>query len=56
LIRPAFISDKTGSGDIVINDKKLPGLTVTLQDLGKFIVDQVGSSEWIRKAPMIASV
>jgi putative NADH-flavin reductase len=56
LIRPAFISDKTGSGNILIDDKKLPGLTVTLQDLGKFIVDQVGSSEWIRKAPMIASV
>jgi putative NADH-flavin reductase len=56
LIRPAFISDKTGNGNILIDDKKLPGLTVTLQDLGKFIVDQVGSSEWIRKAPMIASV
>jgi len=56
LIRPAFITDKTGTGNIVTNDKKLPGLSVTLQDLGKFIVDQVGSTEWIRKAPMIASV
>jgi putative NADH-flavin reductase len=56
LIRPAFISDKTGSGNILKDDKKLPGLTVNLQDLGKFIVDQVGSSEWIRKAPMITSV
>jgi hypothetical protein len=25
-------------------------------NLGKFIVDQVGSSDWIKKAPMIASV
>jgi hypothetical protein len=56
LIRPAFITDKIGTGIIVTDDKKLPGLSVTLQDLGKFIVDQVGSTEWIRKAPMIASV
>jgi putative NADH-flavin reductase len=56
LIRPAFITDKNGSKNVLINDKRLPGLTVTLQDLGKFTVDQVSSSEWIRKAPMITSV
>jgi putative NADH-flavin reductase len=56
LIRPAFITDKKSSGNIIVNDKKLPGISVTLRDLGKFIVDQIESRNWIHKGPMITSV
>jgi hypothetical protein len=28
-----------------VDDKKLPGTTVTLEDLGKFIVEQVASDK-----------
>jgi len=56
LIRPAFITDKKSKGKIKINDKKLPGISVTLEDLGQFIVDQIQSNEWIKKGPMLATV
>jgi putative NADH-flavin reductase len=55
LIRPAFITDKKSTGEVLINDRKLPGLSVTLQDLAEFIVEQVRSTQWIKKAPMLAS-
>lgn len=56
LIRPAFITDKKSSGKVLIDDKKLPGLSVTLQDLAVFIVEQISSTQWIKKAPMIVSL
>ena len=55
-VRPAMISKGTGSGKIIANDKKLPGSKVTLADLSRFIVDQITSTEWVKKAPMIASI
>ena len=55
LIRPAFITDKPRTGNIILNDRKLPGMSVTLPDLGQFIVNQVESRDWIHKGPMIAS-
>jgi putative NADH-flavin reductase len=55
LIRPAFITDKKSTGKVLTSDRKLPGLSVTLQDLGEFIVEHVRSTQWIKKAPMLAS-
>jgi uncharacterized protein len=56
LIRPAFITNKISKGEISVNDHKLPGLSVSLEDLARFIVEQISSTQWIRKAPMIASM
>jgi putative NADH-flavin reductase len=55
-VRPAMISKGPVTGKIIVDDKKLPGSKVTLGDLSRFIVDQISSTEWIKKAPMLASI
>ena len=54
-VRPAMISKGPATGKIIVDDKKLPGSKVTLGDLSRFIVDQISSDEWVKKAPMIAT-
>jgi putative NADH-flavin reductase len=54
-VRPAFFSNNTGTGKVLADDKKMPGTTITLEDLGMFMAEQVTSAEWIRKAPLVAS-
>jgi putative NADH-flavin reductase len=54
-VRPAMISNGPVTGKLIANDKKLPGTKVTLGDLSRFIIDQIASTEWVKKAPMIAS-
>jgi putative NADH-flavin reductase len=54
-VRPAFFSTKRGSGKILADDKKMPGTTIMLEDLGVFLVRQIKSSDWIRRAPLVAS-
>jgi putative NADH-flavin reductase len=54
-VRPAFFSAKPGTGKVVADDKKMPGTTIMIEDLAMFMVEQVVSTEWIRKAPLVAS-
>jgi len=54
-VRIAMISKKPGTGKVLANDKQMPGTTIMLEDLGKFIVEQITSTEWIKKAPLVAS-
>ena len=54
-VRVAMISKKPGTGKVLANDKQMPGTTIMLEDLGKFIVEQITSTEWIKKAPFVAS-
>jgi putative NADH-flavin reductase len=54
-VRPAFFSTKPGSGNVLANDTKMPGATIMLEDLGLFMVQQVASIDWIRRAPLVAS-
>ena len=54
-VRAAMISKKPGTGKVLANDKQMPGTTIMLEDLGKFIVEQITSKEWIKKAPLVAS-
>lgn len=54
-VRPAFFSGKPGSGQVLANDKKMPGTTIMLEDLGMFLVQQVTSVDWLRKAPLVSS-
>jgi hypothetical protein len=55
LVRAAFLSDKAGIGKVLSDDKKMPGTTIMIEDLAKFMVEQITSVEWIRKAPLVAS-
>jgi putative NADH-flavin reductase len=54
-VRPAFFSNEAGTGKVLADDKKMPGTTIMLEDLGRFMAEQITSTEWIRKAPLVAS-
>ena len=54
-VRAAMISKKQGTGKILASDKKMPGTTIMLEDLAKFMVEQITSTAWIKKAPLVAS-
>lgn len=54
-VRPAFFSTKPGTGNVLADDSKMPGTTIMLDDLALFLVQQVTSAEWIRRAPLVAS-
>lgn len=55
LVRAAMISKKPGTGTVVADDQKMPGTTIRLDDLGMFMVDQVNSTRWQKKAPFVTS-
>ena len=55
LVRPAMVSKKPGTGIILASDIHMPGTTIMVEDLAKFMVEQIMSTEWIKKAPLVAS-
>jgi uncharacterized protein YbjT (DUF2867 family) len=55
LIRPPRIANEPASGNISVNEKKLESLKVSVEDLTDFILQQISSKEWIRKAPLVSS-
>jgi putative NADH-flavin reductase len=55
LVRPPRIANEVASGDISANEKKLESLKVSVGDLTDFILEQITSKEWIRKAPLVSS-
>jgi putative NADH-flavin reductase len=55
LVRPPRIANKEASGKISANEKKLESLEVSVGDLTDFILEQITSKEWIRKAPLVSS-
>jgi putative NADH-flavin reductase len=54
-VRAAMISKKQGTGRVLASNKQMPGIIIMLEDLGKFMVEQITSTEWIKKAPLVAS-
>jgi len=54
-VRPAFFSTKPGSVKVLADETKMPGATIMLDDLGLFLVQQISSNDWVRKAPLVAS-
>jgi hypothetical protein len=55
LIRPPRIANEPASGSISVDEKSLKSLKVSVEDLTDFILKQISSKEWIRKAPLISS-
>jgi putative NADH-flavin reductase len=55
LIRPPRIANEPASGNISVDEKNLKNLKVSVEDLSDFILQQITSNEWIRKAPLISS-
>jgi putative NADH-flavin reductase len=56
LVRPPRIANEAASGNISANERKLESLKVSVGDLTDFILEQITSKEWIRKAPLVSSV
>ena len=56
LIRPSGIMKKVFKGKgTVADERNLPRTKVNVEDLAAFIVDQITSKDWIKKAPLLAS-
>jgi putative NADH-flavin reductase len=55
LIRPPRIANEAASGSISVDEKNLKNLKVSVEDLTDFMLQQITSKEWIRKAPLISS-
>lgn len=55
LVRPPRIANEAASGNISADEKMLRSLKISVGDLTDFILLQITSKEWIRKAPLVSS-
>lgn len=55
LIRPPRIAKGPATGSISADEKNLKNIKVNVEELTDFILQQISSKEWIRKAPLISS-
>jgi putative NADH-flavin reductase len=55
LVRPPRIANEETSGKLTADEKNLYSLQVSVGDLTDFILEQISSKEWIRKAPLVSS-
>ncbi|ADZ92801.1 NAD(P)-dependent oxidoreductase [Marinomonas mediterranea] len=53
-VRANLILKKPLVGHVLADDQKMPGGSITLPDLAKFMVDQVNSDTWVHKAPFVS--
>jgi putative NADH-flavin reductase len=56
LVRPPRIANEPASGNISGDGKMLNRLKISVEDLTDFILEQITSKEWIRKAPLVSSI
>jgi putative NADH-flavin reductase len=54
LVRPPRIANEETSGNLSADEKKLYSLKAGVGDLTNFILEQITSKEWIRKAPLVS--
>ena len=55
LVRPSGIIKSAPRGTLYADEKRLASLTVNVEDLAEFMLQQITSRAWIRKAPLVAS-
>jgi putative NADH-flavin reductase len=56
LVRPpAIIKGKSKSGKLIVDDKNLGSLKVNVEDLSNFMLEQITSALWIKKAPLVSN-
>lgn len=57
LVRPpAIIKGKSKNGRLLIDEKNLGSLKVNVIDLSDFMLEQITSDIWIKKAPLISCI
>jgi putative NADH-flavin reductase len=55
LVRPPQITKGGLTGKVIADEKNLARTKINVEDLSSFILDQINSKNWIRKAPLVAS-
>lgn len=55
LLRPPRIKNGKSNGKIIADEKNLAGLNIYVEDLAEFMLEQIESQEWIKRAPLIAA-
>jgi putative NADH-flavin reductase len=55
LIRPPRITQGKPGFEIIADEKNLAGLNINVEDLADFMLNQIESKEWVKKAPLVAS-
>jgi len=55
LVRPPQITKGGSTGKIIADEKNLARTKINVEDLSSFILDQINSKNWIKKAPLVAS-
>jgi putative NADH-flavin reductase len=55
LVRPPRITKEGALGTLSADERNLKSLNVSVEDLADFILEQVTSKDWIRKAPLVSS-
>jgi len=56
LIRPPRVTKDKSTSSLIANEKSLAGMQVGVEDLADFILDQIDSEKWLKRAPLVASV
>lgn len=56
LVRPPRIASGRISAKLYTDEKYLNSLQISVEDLSDFILDQIKSREWIKKAPLVSSI
>lgn len=56
LVRPPRITKDKPIGHLIADERNLASVQVNVEDLTEFILHQINSSEWIGKAPLVATV
>jgi len=56
LVRPPQITKEGSTGKVKADEKNLARTKINVEDLSNFILNQINSKNWIKKAPLVASV
>jgi putative NADH-flavin reductase len=57
LVRPpAILKGKSLTGNLLVDEKNLGSLKVNVEDLSNFILEQITSDLWVKKAPLVSSI
>ena len=55
LVRPPQITEGEPTGKVLADETNLARTKIDVEDLASFMVEQISSDSWIRKAPLVAS-
>ncbi|MFC1961289.1 NAD(P)-dependent oxidoreductase [Chloroflexota bacterium] len=55
LVRPPKIVEGKPTGSVLADEKNLARTQINVDDLASFMLEQITSKKWIRKAPLVAS-